>query len=62
VEDDPSWALVGLDDRAIAPDQQLFMAHRAGSNIVQIYSSHVAMISHPHAVAALIEAAARATD
>jgi pimeloyl-ACP methyl ester carboxylesterase len=58
----PSWALIGLDDKAIPPAQQLFMAKRAGSTIVEIHSSHVAMISHPGAVTKLIESAARATS
>jgi pimeloyl-ACP methyl ester carboxylesterase len=57
-----SWALVGLDDKAITPEQQLFMARRAGAEIVQIHSSHVAMISHPGAVTNLIESAANATE
>ena len=35
------------------------MARRAGSTTVQINSSHVAMMSHPDAVAKLVRAAAR---
>jgi pimeloyl-ACP methyl ester carboxylesterase len=57
----PSWALVGLQDRAITPDAQLFMARRAGAHIVQINSSHVSLVSHPDAVTDLIEKAAKAT-
>jgi pimeloyl-ACP methyl ester carboxylesterase len=57
----PSWALVGLDDRTITPDAQLFMAQRANAKIVRIHSSHVAMISHPRAVTRLIEQAVKAT-
>jgi pimeloyl-ACP methyl ester carboxylesterase len=57
----PSWALIGLDDHAITPDQQRFMAHRAGAATVEIHSSHAAMVSHPRAVARLIETAAEAT-
>jgi hypothetical protein len=56
-----SWALVGLEDRAIPAAQQLSMAHRAGATTVTIHSSHVAMISHPRDVTRLIESAARAT-
>jgi pimeloyl-ACP methyl ester carboxylesterase len=56
----PSWTLIGLEDKAIPAAQQLFMAKRAGSTIVQIQSSHVAMISHPNSVTKLIESAARA--
>jgi pimeloyl-ACP methyl ester carboxylesterase len=57
----PSWALVGLQDKAITPDAQLFMAHRAGAHITEIDSSHVSLISHPDDVTALIEKAAKAT-
>ena len=45
----------------ITPAAQRFMAHRAGSTTVEIDSSHVSMISHPGAVADLIETAANAT-
>jgi len=57
----PSWYLVGRQDRTITPAAQRFMAHRAGSTTVEIDSSHVSMISHPGAVADLIETAANAT-
>jgi pimeloyl-ACP methyl ester carboxylesterase len=57
----PSWALVGLQDRAITPDAQLAMARRAHAHIVTINSSHVSLISHPDAVTDLIERAAKAT-
>ena len=57
----PSWYLVGRQDRTITPEAQRFMAHRAGSTTVEIDSSHVSMISHPDAVADLIETAANAT-
>ena len=57
----PSWAIVGLEDRTIPPAQQLFMANRAGAKVVEIHSSHVAMISHPDAVTRLVERAAATT-
>jgi pimeloyl-ACP methyl ester carboxylesterase len=53
----PSWALVASNDRVINPDQELALAERAGSRIIAVPSSHVAYISHPIAVAGLIEAA-----
>jgi len=56
----PSWAIVGLEDRTITPASQLYMANRAGAKVVEIHSSHVAMISHPDAVTRLIETAAKA--
>jgi pimeloyl-ACP methyl ester carboxylesterase len=53
----PSWFLVGLDDHAIPPATQLFMATRAHSHIVEINSSHASLVSHPGAVTKLILAA-----
>ena len=56
-----SWDVIGLADRAITPDEQLFMAHRANAQITQIPgASHVSMISHPDAVTRVIEQAATA--
>ena len=57
----PSWYLVSADDQAIAPDAERMFARRMGAETIEIASSHVAMVSHPDAVAGLIEAAARAT-
>jgi pimeloyl-ACP methyl ester carboxylesterase len=55
----PSWFLVGTADHAIPPAEQLAMAERAGSHIVSVDASHLSMISQPHAVASIIESAAR---
>jgi pimeloyl-ACP methyl ester carboxylesterase len=57
----PSWYLVATDDQAIAPDEERMFARRMGAETVEVASSHVAMVSHPEAVVALIEAAAAAT-
>lgn len=43
----PSWYLIALQDNTIDPESQQFMAERAGAHIVEVKSSHVAMISHP---------------
>jgi pimeloyl-ACP methyl ester carboxylesterase len=56
----PSWYLVAADDEAIAPDTERMFARRMGAETVEVASSHVAMVSHPDAVVALIEAAERA--
>ena len=56
----PSWYLVGTLDNVIPPYLQLFMAERANAQIVQVKAPHPAMISHPKAVADLIEKAAKA--
>jgi pimeloyl-ACP methyl ester carboxylesterase len=55
----PSWYLVATDDQAIAPDAERLFARRMGAETVEVASSHVAMVSHPDEVVALIEAAAR---
>ncbi|MFC7494908.1 MULTISPECIES: alpha/beta fold hydrolase [unclassified Nocardioides] len=55
----PSWYLVAKQDRIIPPEAERAMAKRAGAKTVVIDSSHVAMMSHPKAVTALIRKAAR---
>lgn len=54
----PAHYLIASKDRMIPPSAQRMMAERAGARIVEIESSHAAMLSHPHEVAAFIEAAA----
>jgi pimeloyl-ACP methyl ester carboxylesterase len=58
----PSWDLIGRQDKIIPLAAQLMMAHRAGSHITEINSSHVSLISHPAAVTAVILEAAQATS
>ncbi|WP_329579825.1 alpha/beta fold hydrolase [Streptomyces sp. NBC_01361] len=58
----PSWFLVAKQDKTINPDQERFEAKRAGSHMVEIDSSHVAMISHPDVVTDLVLQAATAAD
>ena len=58
----PSWYLVSGQDNAISPDLERFQADRMHAHTVQIDSSHAAYISHPEAVADLIEQAAQATS
>jgi len=55
----PSWYLVSSDDRTIPAEAERVMAARASARTVEIESSHVAMISHPSAVAELIDDAAK---
>ncbi|MDQ1262504.1 MAG: hypothetical protein QG575_1685, partial [Euryarchaeota archaeon] len=55
----PSWYLVVTEDKMIPPAAQHFMAKRAGSNVIEVVGSHAIFISHPDAVAELIEKAAR---
>ena len=58
----PSWFIYGSADQAIAPAELAFFADRAHSKktVVVPGGSHVTLISHPDAVAALIEEAASA--
>lgn len=58
----PSWFIYGARDLNIPPQLQVFMAKRANARkLVEVPgASHVVMLSHPHAVAALIEEAANA--
>jgi pimeloyl-ACP methyl ester carboxylesterase len=54
----PSWYMVASNDKTIPPATERFMAERAGATTVEVASSHVAMMSHPDAVANLIVSAA----
>ena len=53
----PSWYLVTTEDKMIPPDAQRAMSKRAGSTVVEVKSSHAVYVSHPQAVAHLIERA-----
>lgn len=58
----PSWFIYGSMDKNIPPEALAFMAARAKSKstVVVEGASHVVMVSHPEAVAKLIENAATA--
>jgi pimeloyl-ACP methyl ester carboxylesterase len=59
----PSWYLLTTEDHMIPPETERFMAKRAGSKVVEVKASHAVFLSHPDAVASLIEqAASGATD
>ncbi|MEH1843593.1 MAG: hypothetical protein V7L25_00890 [Nostoc sp.] len=47
-----------VEDRAINPELERFMAKRINAQTTEIKSSHVAFISHPKEVVKLIEQAA----
>jgi pimeloyl-ACP methyl ester carboxylesterase len=55
----PSWYLLTTEDKMIPPDAQRQMAKRAGAVIVEVKGSHSTYVSHPQAVATLIEEAAK---
>jgi pimeloyl-ACP methyl ester carboxylesterase len=54
----PSWAVIGTGDKVIPPAEQLAMAERAGAQVTEISGGHLALISNPSAVAAVIIRAA----
>jgi pimeloyl-ACP methyl ester carboxylesterase len=54
----PAWYLVTLDDQAIQPELQRFMARRMGARTAEIQASHMPFISRPKEVARFIEEAA----
>jgi pimeloyl-ACP methyl ester carboxylesterase len=56
----PSWFLVAAEDQAIPPEAERMFAQRMGAAVVEVPSSHVAMVSHPKEVAQLIQMAASA--
>ena len=54
----PSWYLVATEDQAIPPDAERQFAARMRATTIEISSGHLAMVSHPAAVADLIKTAA----
>jgi pimeloyl-ACP methyl ester carboxylesterase len=58
----PSWYLVATDDEAIPPDAERLFAKRMGAEVVEIPSSHVAMVSHPSDVVQLTQMAVKASS
>jgi pimeloyl-ACP methyl ester carboxylesterase len=58
----PSWAIVGADDHAIPAADQIAMAERAGSQIVEVNAPHLSMLTNARTVADVITQAANATD
>jgi pimeloyl-ACP methyl ester carboxylesterase len=56
----PCFYLVARGDEAIPPDAERMFAQRMGARTVETSSGHLAMISHPAEVVALIEDAAEA--
>jgi pimeloyl-ACP methyl ester carboxylesterase len=57
----PSWYLLTTEDRMIPPPAQRSMAERAGATVVEVPASHSVFLSHPEAVAGLIQTALNET-
>src|ERR1700688_267928 len=58
----PSWYIVGAEDYTVHPDLERFAAKRMGATTVELRSSHVPMLSRPHAVLDVIRNAAKAVE
>ena len=54
----PDWFVVAADDRVIPPDLERAEAAAMNATTITLDSSHVVMLSHPKAVADVIEQAA----
>lgn len=57
--DKPSWYLQTEDDDALPLQVQQAIAHQIDASVTSISSSHMSLVSHPDAVADLIDQAAR---
>jgi pimeloyl-ACP methyl ester carboxylesterase len=58
--DKPSYGIIATADRALNPKLAHWMYKRSGAKVTEIRASHLVYISHPSAVADVIERAARA--
>jgi pimeloyl-ACP methyl ester carboxylesterase len=58
-KDKPTYAIVATQDRMISPELERSMYRRAKARVTEVKSSHVVFLSHPRAVAKVIEEAAR---
>jgi pimeloyl-ACP methyl ester carboxylesterase len=56
----PSWYIVASEDRTVHPALERSAAKRMGATTVELRSSHVPMLSQPHAVLEVIRKAADA--
>jgi pimeloyl-ACP methyl ester carboxylesterase len=54
----PTWYLIATEDRMIPPAAQRAMAGRAGAEVTEAPGSHAIYVSHPEAVASVIQRAA----
>jgi pimeloyl-ACP methyl ester carboxylesterase len=58
----PSWYIVGARDHTVNPELERFVAKRMGAKTTELQSSHVPMLSQPHAVLEVIRSAAKAVS
>jgi pimeloyl-ACP methyl ester carboxylesterase len=57
--DKPSYGIIATADHALNPELARWMYKRSGTQITEINGSHLVYVSHPGAVANVIERAAR---
>jgi pimeloyl-ACP methyl ester carboxylesterase len=57
----PSWAVIGTQDQAIPPAEQVVMARRAHAEITKVRAAHLSMVSRPGVVTKVIRRATAAT-
>jgi pimeloyl-ACP methyl ester carboxylesterase len=58
----PSWYIVGTQDHTVHPELERSAAKRMKATTVELASSHVPMLSQPHAVLDVIRDAAKAVQ
>src|SRR5271155_3619910 len=56
----PSWYIVATEDRTVHPELERFVAKRMGAITTELKTSHVPMLSQPHAVLDVIRSASAA--
>jgi pimeloyl-ACP methyl ester carboxylesterase len=56
----PSWVIVATEDHTVNPELERASAKRMGAQVTEVKSSHVAMLSHPQEVLAVIRSACAA--
>jgi pimeloyl-ACP methyl ester carboxylesterase len=55
----PSYAVLTTRDHVVSPELQRWMYQRSGATVTEVSAGHAVYISHPAAVAQVIEAAAK---
>ncbi len=58
----PSYGIIATADRALNPKLARRMYERSGAHMTEINASHLVYVSHPDAVARVIESAARSAE
>ena len=58
----PSWYIVATEDHTVHPELERFVAKRMGATTVELHTSHVPMLSQPHAVLDVIRKTANAVQ